>query len=165
VLHSVDFHDDRLELTICVDGSLTDTIGNDADRSGQAQYAEPHLHLVSMPVSKLRRNRETRLIIAEPRNAKSMAADPAMIRLLTSARLANAAMLAGGEQRLADVAKAQGYTEKYFTLLLRLATLDPSIVQAILDGRLPPSLTRMRLAKITNLPIDWAGQRSAFGFA
>jgi hypothetical protein len=88
-----------------------------------------------------------------------------MFRLLASARSANAAMLAGGEQRLADVAKAHGYTEKYFTLLLRLATLDPSIVQAILDGRQPPSLTRMRLAKITNLPIDWAGQRLALGFA
>jgi site-specific DNA recombinase len=98
-------------------------------------------------------------------NAKATTADSSLIRLIASARTAQSAMLAGGDQRLADVAKAQGYTEKYFTLLLRLATLDPSIVQAILDGRQPPSLTRMRLAKITNLPIDWAGQRSALRFA
>ena len=78
--------------------------------------------------------------------------------------MAQAAMLAGGDQSLAEVAKAQGYTEKYFTLLLRLATLDPSIVQAILGGSQPSSLTRMRLAKTTKLPIDWAGQRSALGF-
>ena len=73
-------------------------------------------------------------------------------------------MHAAGDLRVVDVAKAQGFTEKYFTLLLRLATLDPGIVQAILEGRQPPSLTRLRLAKITNLPIDWAGQRSALGF-
>ena len=88
-----------------------------------------------------------------------------MIRLLAPARMANAAMLARDDQRLADIAKAQGYTEKYFTLLLRLATLDPSIVQAILGGRQPPSLTRMRLTKITNLPIECTNQRSVLGFA
>jgi hypothetical protein len=56
-------------------------------------------------------------------------------------------------------------TPKSTSRLLRLATLDPSIVQAILDGRQPPSLTRMRLAKITNLPIDWASKRLVLGFA
>lgn len=165
LLHRVDLHDDRLELSICVDELLTDASDNAGVASGQSQFADAYLHQISMPVSKLRRNRETRLVIAEPQNAKSTAADPSLIRLLASARTANSAMLTSGDQPLADVAKAQGYTEKYFTLLLRLATLDPNIVQAILDGRQPPSLTRMRLAKITNLPIDWAGQRSALGFA
>ena len=74
-------------------------------------------------------------------------------------------MLVAGDKRIADVAAAQGFTEKYFTLLLRLATLDPSIVQTILDGRQPASLTRMRLAKVTNLPIEWAEQRSVLGFS
>ena len=73
-------------------------------------------------------------------------------------------MQAAGNQRVADVAKAQGFSNNYFTLLLRLATLAPSIVQAILEGRQPASLTRLRLANITNLPIDWPGQRAALGF-
>jgi hypothetical protein len=50
-------------------------------------------------------------------------------------------------------------------LLLRLATLAPSIVQAIIEGRQPASLTRQRLAKITNLALDWDEQRRLLGFA
>jgi site-specific DNA recombinase len=86
-------------------------------------------------------------------------------RRVNRRRVAIRLTVPASDLRVVDVAKAQGFTDKYFTLLLRLATLDPGIVQAILEGRQPPSLTRMRLAKITNLPIDWAGQRSALGFA
>ena len=52
----------------------------------------------------------------------------------------------------------------HFTLLLRLATLAPCIVQAITEGRQPITLNRQRLATISSLPIDWAGQRTALGF-
>jgi hypothetical protein len=58
----------------------------------------------------------------------------------------------------------QGYTADYFGLLLRLATLAPDIVQAILDGNQPAALTRQRLAKMTNLPFAWAEQRILLGF-
>jgi DNA invertase Pin-like site-specific DNA recombinase len=115
LLSRIDLHDDRLDLTISVDELLTGIISNAGGPSDGYQPADASPHQVSMPVSKLRRNRETRLIIAEPQNAKSTASDPSMIRLLASARTANAAMHAGGDQRRADVAKAQGYTEKYFT--------------------------------------------------
>ncbi|MBC7521536.1 MAG: hypothetical protein H7268_10665 [Sandarakinorhabdus sp.] len=49
-------------------------------------------------------------------------------------------------------------------MLLRLATLAPSIVHAIVEGRQPIGLTRQRLAKIANLPIDWTEQRRMLGF-
>ena len=74
-------------------------------------------------------------------------------------------MHAARDMSVADAAKAQGYTNNYFTLLLRLATLASSIVQAIIEGRQPPSLTGQRLAKITNLPLDWNEQRRMLGFA
>ena len=90
--------------------------------------------------------------------------DPALLRLLISARAALAAMHAAKDQSVAKVAKSQGYTNNYFTLLLRLATLAPSIVQAIIEGRQPPSLNRQRLARISNLPLDWAEQRRVLGF-
>lgn len=55
-----------------------------------------------------------------------------------AARAANTAMHAARDMSVAEVAKAQGFTNNYFTLLLRLATLAPSIVQAIIAGRHPP---------------------------
>jgi len=114
---------------------------------------------------KLRRGPEVRLVIAEPQSNEQTAVDPALIRLLATARAANAAMHAAKDQSVAEAAKALGYTNNYFTLLLRLATLAPSIVQAIIEGRQPASLTRQRLAKITNLPLDWNEQRRLLVFA
>ena len=77
---------------------------------------------------------------------------------------ANAATQRAKDHSTAEVAKILGYTNNYFTLLLRLATLAPSIVQTIVEGRQPIGLTRQRLAKISNLPIDWTEQRQMLGF-
>lgn len=49
-------------------------------------------------------------------------------------------------------------------MLLRLSTLAPCIVTAVVEGRQPIALTRQRLATVSNLPHDWPGQRSALGF-
>jgi len=123
------------------------------------------IHLLSVPIVKLRRGPEVRLVIAEPESNEDRLVDPALVRLLSIARAANAAMHAARDVSVAEIAKAQGFTNNYFTLLLRLATLAPSIVQAIIEGRQPASLTRQRLAKITNLPLDCNEQRRMLGFA
>lgn len=126
--------------------------------------SEDALHILSVPIIKLRRGPEVRLVIPGSQSSESQPADPALLRLLISARAAKVAMQAAGEKSVAEVAKLKGYTNNYFTLLLRLATLAPSIVQAIIEGRQPPSLNRQRLARITNLPLDWAEQRRVLGF-
>lgn len=43
--------------------------------------------------------------------------------------------------------------------------LAPDIVAAIHDGRQPATLNRQRLARTTNLPIEWSAQKAALGFA
>lgn len=125
---------------------------------------EGRIHQLSVPVSKIRRGPEVRLVIADPNADYRQPADPGLIRLLAMAFAANAAMQRAKDRNTAEVAKILGYTNNYFTLLLRLATLAPSIVQAIVEGRQPVGLTRQRLAKISNLPIDWTEQRQMLGF-
>lgn len=73
-------------------------------------------------------------------------------------------MLAAGDTPLAEVAQAEGYRPEQFTMLLRLATLAPCIVTAIVEGRQPVMLNRQRLATIGHLPKDWGEQRAALGF-
>lgn len=165
ILRRVDLHDNRLDIPIDIATLMPAKHDADPAAAGEEAGNGPHLHHLSMPVARLRRSREVRLLISEPGNVSPTTVDPALVRLIATAYAARAAMQTAGDLLAVDVAKAQGFTDKYFTLLLRLATLDPGIVQAILEGRQPPSLTRMKLAKITNLPIDWAGQRSALGFA
>ncbi len=49
--------------------------------------------------------------------------------------------------------------------IARLAYLAPDIIAAIIDGEQPPRLTARDLAKAASLPLSWAEQRRALGFA
>jgi hypothetical protein len=164
IVRRVDLKEDHAAVSIGLQPLLPTTGELSVDVTGTDEY-EAESYMLSVPILKLRRGPEVRLVVAEPQSNEQTAADPALIRLLATARAANSAMHAARDMSLAEVAKAQGFTNNYFTLLLRLATLAPSIVQAIIEGRQPASLTRQRLAKITNLALDWDEQRRLLGFA
>ncbi len=53
----------------------------------------------------------------------------------------------------------------YAARLMRLNYLAPDIVVAILNGRQPPAFTANKLMADTRLPLAWAEQRKALGFA
>jgi len=116
---------------------------------------------VAAPI--IRRGRETRLAVPPDHQAHAQR-DPALIRLLIKAHRARQAVETAGEHSIAELARTQGYSRDYFGVLLRIAYLAPDIVAAILDGRQPVQLNRQRLARMTNLPIDWQGQRAMLGF-
>lgn len=89
--------------------------------------------------------------------------DPALVKLIVRAHQARQALSVGTS--ILQAATELGLTPRYFAVLLRLAFLAPDIIAAILDGKQPVALTRQRLARIGNLPIDWAAQRAILGFA
>jgi len=55
-----------------------------------------------------------------------------------------------------DLAKAESINESYFGRVLRLTLLSPSIIEAILEGRQPPTLELEGLLK--QFPIEWDQQ-------
>ena len=61
------------------------------------------------------------------------------------------------ELPIADIAKREGRCRKQMTKLLRLSWISPRIVETILEGRQPASLTRNRLLNL-ELPIEWNAQ-------
>jgi site-specific DNA recombinase len=154
LLHRANLHDDRIELAVCLDPLLPTRTAEET----------PRMHQLSLPMSRQRRGREVRTVIGDQPNNDAMPADPALLKLIATARAAWIAMLAAADLPLATVAAAQGYSVNHFTLLLRLATLAPCIVQAIIEGRQPIALNRQRLATISSLPIEWVGQRAVLGF-
>ena len=81
------------------------------------------------------------------------------------AHLVRGAVETSKDSSIADLAQGLGYSRDYFGVLLRIAYLAPDIGAAILDGRQPVQLNRQRLARATNLPIDWRVQREMLGFA
>ncbi|MGK7863740.1 hypothetical protein ACFHNC_14945, partial [Falsiroseomonas sp. E2-1-a4] len=76
----------------------------------------------------------------------------------------NHALVSSTAQSLTAFAAAQGISQSYATRLVRLASLAPDIVEAILDGRQPINLRASRLMRDTRIPTDWQEQRRALGF-
>jgi len=60
--------------------------------------------------------------------------------------------------------EAQSINDPYLKSLSRLAFLAPDIQQAIINGRQPAGLTLQSLRE-RNVPVSWAAQREALGFA
>ena len=69
----------------------------------------------------------------------------------------------GEHPSAAAIGKLSDYTERYVQKILRLGFLAPDIVEAILEGRQPASLTLHDLNK-TAFTGDWRSQRRALGF-
>jgi site-specific DNA recombinase len=105
IVRRVDLKDDRVDISIGLQPILP-TIGGLAVSVASTDAAEAVSHLFSTPIVKLRRGPEVRLVIAEPQSNEQTAADPALIRLLATARAANAAMHAAKDQSVAEAAKA-----------------------------------------------------------
>ena len=62
----------------------------------------------------------------------------------------------GGYGTVRDLAKAERINESYLGRILRLTLLSPSIIEAILEGRQPPTLELDGLLK--QFPVEWDKQ-------
>jgi hypothetical protein len=71
--------------------------------------------------------------------------------------------LRGGEYAdTAEIARRFGLSDPHVRRLLRFAYLAPDIIEAIVEGRQPRSLTVKLLLR--GIPLPWSDQRAAFGF-
>jgi hypothetical protein len=87
----------------------------DATTASESPYA------LSIEIVRLRRGKEVRLLIPGNDGGLQACPDPALIKLLANAFAARDAVNAAASgQTLNDVAKSQGYSLEYFSLLLRL---------------------------------------------
>jgi DNA invertase Pin-like site-specific DNA recombinase len=98
-------------------------------------------------------------------NGRKTRPDVSLVKLILKAQALNNALVNGGGESLATVAKREGLTGSYMTRLVRLSFLSPDIIRAILDGRHPADLTAAKLTRLSKLPLDWAQQKTVLGFA
>ena len=64
----------------------------------------------------------------------------------------------------AGIAVGAGSDDGEVTRVLPLAFLAPDIVEAILDGRQPITLTARYLKRLKPIPTSWSEQRRVLGF-
>ena len=121
------------------------------------------VHLV-VPVQLKRRGNEMKFIVEGGAIAEEPRIDENLVRLIVRARILAQRYQDNPAATIEDIAAGEGYGPTYAGRLLRLTSLAPDVVAAILDGRHPPELTANLLMADTRLPLEWSAQRAVLGF-
>ena len=157
VLSQAVLHGDRVELML--------------DRAGLAETLalplEPSLPSITLSVHALRQRRghQIRLMIAaegkliQPVLQPKPARDDRLIALLAEAHAARQLVLDDPKMPLAELARRQGKCRKHLSELIELSCLAPDIVETVLAGNQPVSLTATKL-RSSSLPLSWREQRA-----
>ena len=118
---------------------------------------------IAFPVQFKRRGVETKLVLA-PQDASVRVPDPKLCDLIASAHRWHRLLTSGRARSVRQIAEIDDAVESEVSRLLPLAFLAPTIVEAILDGSQPASLTANALKRIGALPAEWQAQRRLLGF-
>ena len=89
--------------------------------------------------------------------------DEALIRALVRAFRWQEMMESGKAESVKDLAVKEKIDPSYVARTMRLTLLAPDIVEAILDGRQPESLSVKKMRK--PFPVEWNNQREHWGLA
>jgi DNA invertase Pin-like site-specific DNA recombinase len=150
---------DASEIRIDVDGQvLCEALGVPGGTTGHQK------HTLHVPASLRMRGVEVCFAIDDPDEVGAPNQDPSLIKAIVRAHDWWRRLLAGEAASLAEIARADGVTDRYVRRILDFAFLDPDITVAILDGRQPVDLTAERLTTEVRLPFSWAEQRQSLGF-
>jgi site-specific DNA recombinase len=91
-------------------------------------------------------------------------ADPGLLRIVTRSHDFHQHLFHKPDLTVPAIARQEGLTIGYLSRLLRLPSLAPDIVTAIINGEHPPQLSAKRLMRLAlKLPTDWAEQRKLLG--
>jgi site-specific DNA recombinase len=108
--------------------------------------------------------REMKLVVDNAENQAE--ADPGLLRIIVRAHDFHERLIRDPDLTVPAIANQERLTIGYLSRLLRLPSLAPDIVTAIINGKHPPQLSAKRLMRLAlKLPTDWADQRKLLGFA
>jgi site-specific DNA recombinase len=92
-------------------------------------------------------------------------ADPGLLRIVARAHDIQERLMQKSELTLHAIASQEHVTPGYVSRLLRLSSLAPDIITAIVNGKNPPQLTAKKLMRLAlEIPVDWTAQRKLLGF-
>ena len=91
--------------------------------------------------------------------------DPALLRIVARAHDIQERLMQKSGLTLHAIASQEHVTPGYVSRLLRLSSLAPDIITAIVNGKNPPQLTAKKLMRLAlEIPVDWTAQRNLLGF-
>jgi hypothetical protein len=129
----------------------------------EASDEELSLIVLVHPIRLRRTAHELRLVVNSG-GAEDEAARPnsSLIRFLAKGRRWYRQLTSGEMPSIKAIATSENVTERYVARVLRGSLLAPDLIERILAGRQPVTLTVRQL--LDPPPIDWAEQPKHFGF-
>jgi DNA invertase Pin-like site-specific DNA recombinase len=121
----------------------------------------PRIHVVPMPEPRPRARKE--IIVPGGRDATPRRVSQPLILALARAKSWMRDLRAGKYADTMEIARRFEFSDEHVRRILRIGYLAPDIVEAIIEGRQPRSMTVKRL--LQRIPCDWTEQRATFGFA
>lgn len=114
----------------------------------------------TFPMQLKRRGVERRLIVGE-RNRPAATVDLPLLKAVARAHRWFHELSSGRASSLAQIATREGLGVRYVGRLIRLALLAPDVVESIVQGRQPATLTAEALTRRVELPLEWSAQKAA----
>jgi hypothetical protein len=166
LLSRVDIRPDCVEISIRR-GRLVELLAAqpfEATTQGRKSDKESEQVLTLTVMARLQRvGRELRMLV-ENTDDQTMA-DPGLLRIVARAHDIQARLMQNNDLTVHAIASQERVSANYVYRLLRLPTLAPDIITAIVNGKNPPQLTAKRLMRLTpQIPVDWPEQRKLLGF-
>jgi site-specific DNA recombinase len=121
----------------------------------------PQFHVAPLPAPRPRARKE--IIIPGGRDSSPRRLNQALILAIARAKLWMRELRSSEYVHTAEIARRFRLSDAHVRRILRFGYLAPDIVEAIIEGRQPRSLTVKRL--LQGIPCVWVDQRAAFGFA
>ena len=91
--------------------------------------------------------------------------DPALLRIVARAHDIQERLMHTNGLTLHAIASQEHVTPGYVSRLLRLSSLAPDVITAIVNGKNPRQLTAKKLMRLAlEIPVDWTAQRKLLGF-
>ena len=166
LLSRVAIRPDCVEITVRR-GRLVELLGAqpfEATMQGGKSDKESEEVLTLTVMARLQRvGREMRMLV-ENADDQTMA-DPGLLRIVARAHDIQERLMQNNDPTVHVIAHQERVSANYVYRLLRLPTLAPDIITAIVNGKNPPPLTAKKLMRLTpQIPVDWAEQRKLLGF-
>ena len=114
-----------------------------------------------LPLQVKRRGVEMRMVLEG--NSTPRRVDLPLLKAVARARRWSDDLLSGRVRSVDELARREVIDGRSVRRLIRLGFLSPRIVEAIAEGRQPPELSVIRLARRVDLPLLWIAQEHVLG--
>jgi hypothetical protein len=166
LLSRVDIRSDRVEIRIRrgrLVGLLAAQATNLPLERGEPDHNPADVLALTVMARLQRVGREMRMLIEN--TDEQTTADTGLLRIISRAHDMHARLMQNTDLTLHTIASQEHVTPGYVSRLLRLPSLAPDIITAIINGKNPSQLTAKKLMRLAlQIPVDWAEQRRLLGF-